>query len=58
MFSEEATFHIANGVHGHIVKILGTVNLHIVRVHICDSPKANVLFVSMHNRVTGLFFFQ
>lgn len=56
MFSDEAIFYAAGRVHGPSVNIWSTENPHVLRVHICDSPKVNVMFGPMRNRVTSLLF--
>ena len=57
-FSDKATFHTSGNVKRHNVRIWGWENPHIVLQHVRHSPKVNVWWGLMHNKITGPFFFN
>jgi hypothetical protein len=57
-FSDKATFHTSGKVNRHNVRIWGSENPRVILEMERDSPKVNVWWVLMHNKVTGPFFFS
>jgi hypothetical protein len=55
MFSDEATFHISWKVNKQNVRIWGSEHPHATVEHIRDSPKVNVWFGLLHDRLIGPF---
>ncbi|KFM76632.1 hypothetical protein X975_21839, partial [Stegodyphus mimosarum] len=58
IFSDEASFHLSGIVNRHNVCIWESGNPHEYREAQRDSPKVNVWYGLMHDRVIGPFFFR
>jgi hypothetical protein len=57
MFSDEATFHVSEKVNKQHVHIWGSQHPHAILKHIRDSPKVNVWYGLLRDRLIGPFFF-
>jgi hypothetical protein len=58
LFSDEATYHTHGVVNRHNCRIWGSENPHALMEHVCYSPKVNMWFGIMPNRICGPFFFH
>ena len=56
-FNDKSTFHVIGLLNRHNLRIWGSENLHDVYELEQDSPKLNVWYGIMHDKIIGLFFF-